>query len=91
MMVNGKKIRMLSREECAEWDEDMLFADGFDEALIGVTSQPNVRAVYNIEKMIEILIEKDGLDHDMAIDHLHYNTFGSHVGDKTPIYIRTEL
>tara|TARA_R110001632_G_scaffold34121_5_gene87186 strand:- start:4885 stop:5133 length:249 start_codon:yes stop_codon:yes gene_type:complete len=82
---------MLSREECAEHDEDMMFADGFDPALIGVTSEPNVRAVYNIEKMIEILIEQDGLDYEMAIDYLHYNTFGSHIGDKTPIYIKTEI
>ena len=90
-MVSGKKTKMLSREDCAEWDEDMLFADGFDEALIGVTSTPNVRAVYSIEQMIRLLMEKDNMTHLEAIEHLEYNTFSAYYGDKTPIYIKTEL
>ena len=91
MTDSGKKTKMLSREDCADWDDEMLFADGFDEALIGVTSTPNIRAVYSIEDMIGILMKRDGMTDEEAIEYLEYNTFSAHHGDKTPIYIRTEI
>lgn len=71
-------------------DEPMLFADGFDDAVIGVTEGSPHRAVYSIDKMIEIMMEDEECDYDDALDYLCYNTFSAYVGEHTPIYVWTE-
>ena len=92
MMDNGKKIKMLSREQCADYDEDMIFADDYDSALIGVALIGScARAVYSIEKMVRILIDEDGLEYEEAVEYLEFNTFEANVGERTPIYIKTEI
>lgn len=63
-----------------------LLAEGFDDALVGDTA-PEGRAVYDAKKMAEILLERDGMDYQDAMEFLYFNVFGSHVGDMTPIYI----
>ncbi len=72
-------MEILAEEEC-------LTADGFDAALVGCTYGANVVAVYDINKMIEILIE-EGMEYDDAVEHLDYNIVGAYVGEKTPQYI----
>tara|TARA_A100001201_G_scaffold143382_2_gene144790 strand:- start:722 stop:976 length:255 start_codon:yes stop_codon:yes gene_type:complete len=66
-------------------DEKTLKADGFDDAVIGITRDKIL--VYSIEKTIQILME-DMSEID-AIEHLDYNILGSYVGDYTPIFIYT--
>lgn len=73
-------MEILEEEEC-------LTADGFDDALIGCTYGANVVAVYDIDKMIEILME-EGLDWDEAAEFLDFNVVGAYVGEKTPKYMR---
>jgi hypothetical protein len=67
-------------------DEEVLLADGLDDAFIGLTSG-NIRAVYSIDKIIEIL-SKD-MTEDDAWEYFHYNIESAYVGEKTPIYIKT--
>tara|TARA_R100000773_G_C4157197_1_gene76655 strand:+ start:249 stop:506 length:258 start_codon:yes stop_codon:yes gene_type:complete len=67
-------------------DEQTLKADGFDDAVIGITRDKIL--VYSIEKTIQILMEEDMSEID-AIEHLDYNILGSYVGDYTPIFIYT--
>ena len=67
-------------------DEETLKADGFDDAVIGITRDKIL--VYSIEKTIQILMEEDMSEID-AIEHLDYNILGSYVGDYTPIFIYT--
>lgn len=67
-------------------DEELLIADGFDEAIIGV-DEHNVRVVYDVFKIIDILI-KDGMSTDEAYEFYAYNILGSYVGEKTPLFIK---
>ena len=67
-------------------DKETLKADGFDDAVIGITRDKIL--VYSIEKTIQILMEEDMSEID-AIEHLDYNILGSYVGDYTPIFIYT--
>jgi len=67
-------------------EEECLTADGFDDALVGCTYGANVVAVYDINKMIEVLIQ-EGLEYDDAVEFLDYNVVGAHLGEKTPMYI----
>ena len=65
--------------------EDVLFADGFDDAIIGF--DPNLwRVVYSRNKCIEILMNEGDSELD-AIDYLEYNTFNAFVGEKTPVWV----
>ncbi len=68
--------------------DDVLFADGFDEAIIGF-SPNDWRVVYSRERCIEILMKDDDIPEEEAVDFLEYNTFNAYVGDKTPIWVDT--
>lgn len=69
--------------------DDLLFLDGFDEAIAGVAMRP-VRPVvlYDWEKCVEVLMKRDGMESDEAEEFLHFNTFGGWVGEDTPAYIQ---
>ena len=69
--------------------DDLLFADGFDVAIVGVAAGfDSGRVVYDYEKMIQILCDQeDGMTYGEAVEFLEFNTLGSYVGDHTPIYI----
>ena len=66
--------------------DDILLADGFDDALVGVSSK-NI-AVYDIDKCIEVL-SKD-MTAEEAMDYFYYNVEGAYMGEQTPIYIHSD-
>jgi len=66
-------------------EETFLKADGFDDAVIGV-EEPSLRLIYSVGKCIEILITKEDMDLEDALEHFSYNVSGSYVGEKTPIW-----
>lgn len=63
----------------------MVTADGFDEAIIGETTR-NL-AVYDANKIIAILMERDGMTYDDAVDYFYFNVECAYVGEETPIYM----
>jgi len=65
-------------------DEELMFADGFDDAILGVCSS-SYRVIYSVEKMIKILMD-EGMEYIDAIEHLSFNVVNAYVGEKTPIY-----
>ena len=76
------------REQIQEhYDEPLLFADGFDGCIVGVTEDSGTaRVIYCINKMIDSLMEDSTTWHD-AVEYLEFNTFGAYVGEQTPIYM----
>lgn len=66
-------------------DEDFVKADGFDDAIIGVSTKGIL--VYSVQKSIDILIANHRMTYDEAIDFFYHNVEGSFVGDKTPIWV----
>ena len=79
---------MIDKEHLMEilQEEECLTADGFDDALVGCTYGANVVAVYDINKMVEILMN-EGTDYEDAVEFLDYNVVGAHLGEKTPLYV----
>ena len=71
-------------------EEEFLKADGFDGAIVGIEAN-SLRLVYSVEIAVEILITRDGMEADDALEHMYYNVIGSYVGEKTPIWINTIL
>jgi len=79
---------MIDQEQLMEVlaEEEAITADGFDDALVGFTCGANIVAVYDVQKMVEILMAED-MDAEAAVEFLDYNVIGSYVGEKTPVYI----
>lgn len=65
-------------------DEEILKADGFDNAVIGIDTN-SMRLIYSVQKCIEVLKE-DGMDEIDAVEYLEYNVLGAYFGEKTPIW-----
>ena len=72
---------------------DLLTADGFDEAILGVVERINLLVVcYDRNKIIEILMTRDGMDEEEAWEYYQLNIAGAWVGESTPVFIeRMEL
>jgi hypothetical protein len=66
----------------------MLFADGFDDFLVGVGSAfgGDLCAIYDADAIIESLM-KQGMDYAEAMEHFDFNIAGAYVGEQTPIFM----
>ena len=75
----------------AELEEEMMTADGFDDAIMGMCVQFGAEPLvaYDYEKCISILIERDDLTRTEAIDYIQFNVIGAYVGLNTPVFIMT--
>ena len=77
------------RERLAEEFPETLLADGFDAALVGVArrcGQPTL-AVYDYELGLQVLMERDGMTREEAIEYMEFNVVGAWVGPGTPIWL----
>jgi hypothetical protein len=75
-------------DELAEQNPEALTADGFEDAIIGVTinhHHPMV-VVYDYRKCVEILVSQ-GLTDEEAEEYLSFNTLGAYVGEHGPLYM----
>lgn len=64
-------------------DEEFLFADGFDKAIIGV-DETNMRLVYSVSNCLNIL--EEDMDSTDALEYFIFNVSGAYVGEKTPVW-----
>jgi hypothetical protein len=72
-------------EEIVEqyYGEEILKADGFDDAVIGI-EENDMRLIYSVSKCLKILeLEMSNID---ALEYFTFNVSGSYVGKKTPIW-----
>lgn len=62
-----------------------LIDDSYDDALVGVTEDD--RAVYDFEKMVKWLVERDKMTEQEAIEWIEYNTLRAlpYFGSDAPI------
>jgi len=66
--------------------------DGFDSAIIGTASvwNGNERVdvlVYDVEKMVETLIDRDGMSGEDAIEYIDFNIENAYIGKDTPVVV----
>ena len=68
--------------------EEVLIADDLDDAFIGVGYIFNrPLAVYSIPKAVRLLMKRDGMTREDAIEFLEFNTLGAYVGESTPVFL----
>jgi len=71
---------------------DLLQADGFDDAIIGYAEVwtdkgRGIVMAYDREKCIDVLMERDGMDRDEAVEYFEFNVAGAYVGEMTPCFV----
>lgn len=80
--MNREQITELIPEE---YLDKVLFADGFDQAIMGY-DQENNRVVYSQQRMILTLLNQE-MELEDAIEYLGFNVWCAYVGEHQPIYI----
>ena len=70
-----------------EWfpEDEILKADGFDDAIIGIDDS-SMRLIYSVSKCIEILSQD--MDEEDAVEYFEFNVSGSWMGPNTPIFLQ---
>lgn len=94
MDVTSSPVNMETiREKIDTWvsevfpDLDILMADGFEEAFLGVAMQfNNPIPIFDYDKCLKILM-KDGMSYEDAEEYLEFNVTGAWVGAGTPAYL----
>ena len=64
-------------------EEELLKADGFDEAVIGI-EENSLKLIYSVSKCIEILMRN--MPKGEALEYFSFNVSGAYMGEKTPIW-----
>jgi len=82
-MKTKNKIELLKEE-----NPDYLMADGFDDAIVGTAERLGMHRVvlYDTTKCIDILMKRDKMTEEEAIDFFYYNVLGSWMGEYTPCF-----
>ena len=85
-------------EEHGYEDQDILLADGFEDAFVGVVESFGAapKACYNYDTCIDVLMrdiaEGDSPPtYDEAVEYLEFNVTQAYVGEHTPAFIRLDL
>jgi hypothetical protein len=67
---------------------ELIFADGFDDCIVGIGRQFNrTFVVYDYDEVIHTLMHRDAMEADDAVEFFDYNIVGSYVGDATPCFL----
>lgn len=70
-------------------DDALLFADGHDDAILGIAERDGVSVVvYDVRKLIHLLRTSDGMSSEEAWEFFEYNIAGAWMGERTPIFVR---
>ena len=82
------KERIGMNEPACSHDPETLLADGFEDALIGYgTRFVHGVAVYSTRNCLGILMERDGMTYEEAMEYFTFNVTGAYVGENTPVFL----
>jgi hypothetical protein len=76
--------------EMADNGEVIILADGLEKALIGYTINQHhpTCAIYDIDKCIKILMKRDKMKYEEAVEFLEFNTTSAYVGPHGPLFVK---
>jgi hypothetical protein len=85
----------MTRADVDAWADatevELQCADGFDEAILGIGHRFNAYfVVYDLAKVIETLMTRDGMTYEEADEFFVFNIVGAWVGEGTPCFLVTE-
>ena len=67
----------------------MLTADGFDEAIIGsiISFGRKEIVLYSTQKILDIMVERDDMTQEEALEFFDFNIIGSYNGEGMPAFL----
>jgi hypothetical protein len=73
----------------AHGDEEVLLADGFESAFVGVASRAGqpLLAAYSYHRAVKVLMERDGMTYEDAVEWMEFNVVGAWAGERTPLWL----
>jgi hypothetical protein len=82
-MIDKAKLQ----EWVADFNEEALFANGFEEAIVGVAERCGQPAlvVYDVDKVLEILARD--MTKSEAVEFFNFNVIGAWMGENTPLFL----
>jgi len=86
-MSDDKLTALTKKEQIADLNPEALFADGFDDALLGYNAD-SFCAVYDYTNCLDILHKQD-MTPEEAHEYMEFNVVSAFVGDFTPSFIHT--
>jgi hypothetical protein len=72
--------------------EGAILLDGLEDAIIGVVEEfgNGHRILYSKDKILDILMKRDGMTRSEAEEFYDYNILGLYAGEQNPIFLVTE-
>jgi hypothetical protein len=72
-----------------EYAEGAVILTDLDDAIIGVVEEfgNGPRILYSTEKIIQILIDRDGMSEEEAIEYYGFNIVGMFAGGQNPVFL----
>ena len=67
----------------------LITADGLDKAIIGtvVAFGRSETVLYSVKKILEIMMERDGMTEEEALEFFEFNILGSYNGQGMPSFM----
>jgi len=70
----------------------MIKVEGYDDCILGIAevwdgNERVHRIVYDALRIVDVLMNRDGMDQDEAIEYFEFNIDGAYVGKNTPIFV----
>tara|TARA_Y100001963_G_C6453637_1_gene296964 strand:+ start:153 stop:479 length:327 start_codon:yes stop_codon:yes gene_type:complete len=87
--VNEAQTQTTEAEAPEEQTGQLLLANGFDEALVGIAEIAGQKpfAVYDIDKCISILMKREEWSKDEALEWMSVNVVSGYYGEGTPAFM----
>jgi len=74
------------KKELAELDPELLFADGFDDCILGLTFRNGIAVVlYSGSQVVKSLAKQMPVEE--AYEYFDFNILDAYVGPRTPVFI----
>ena len=72
--------------------EGAILLDGLEDAIIGVVEEfgNGRRVLYSVDKIISILMERDGMTDSEAYEFYDFNILGLRAGEQNAVFLVTE-
>ena len=73
--------------------EGAVILSDLDDAIIGVVEEfgNGPRILYSTEKIIQILIDRDGMSEEEAVEYYVFNIVGMFAGEQNPVFLVKEF
>jgi|TARA_B110000908_G_scaffold136268_1_gene161398 hypothetical protein len=73
--------------------EGAVILSDLDDAIIGVVEEfgNGPRILYSTEKIIQILIDRDGMSEEEAVEYYGFNILGMFAGEQNPVFLVKEF